>query len=234
MIRMHPTNPVLLNYIFVDKLWQQVLPCAANGYDAWRWPPYYDFDNVYYDADPLKSFDNYYGNITSNEETALRCYDAWFYSRTVNGSPMVALYKNSSCPDQSSDGYSHGAVTKPANNHPHGYDWESKPGGNMRTFHDDNSLDNNHYCYNYYWGMYDCGYGDIDKYYYKIESLKSASLNEANNLTFEESVAQGLTIIEDIEFSINEKEHIKNKINKALQSEFSNYYNDWKNIWSEN
>ncbi len=49
--------------------------------------------------------------------------------------------------------YTHASVKEPGNNHPHGYDWESKPGGLDRTFHPRNALNNANW------------YGTVSNYY---------------------------------------------------------------------
>lgn len=109
----------------------------------------------------------------------------------------------------------HGSIRKPGNNHAHGYDWESKPGGLARTFHPRDALAGNIY-------------GNIVKYY-RIDEGSSLAAKQA--LTFEESLAQGLTVVEPVELSNSERTLIK-----AHQATFkdgtktiSALYNNWIN-----
>ena len=97
---------------------------------SWTWPPSslstYNCNSNNY----LQCFDNFYSN------NPVRYPGAWNYTRTgatVNNS-VVDLWKTASA-------YTHASVFKPGNNHPHGYDWESKPGGTNRTFHPRNALE---------------------------------------------------------------------------------------------
>jgi hypothetical protein len=97
--------------------------------NSWVWPPSslstYNCSN----NNILLCFDNFYSN------NPVRYPGAWNYTRTgatVNNS-VVDLWKTASS-------YTHASVSKPGNNHPHGYDWESKPGGTNRTFHPRNAL----------------------------------------------------------------------------------------------
>jgi hypothetical protein len=116
------------------------------------------------------SWDKFFGNIPP------RWTAAPTYTRTnaneTNGE--IAMWYN-----PTSYQYTHFSVRKPANNQPHGYDWESKPGGLMRTFHPRDALTDNSYN----------GYGQINQYYTRV-SKKSYSL--------EESLALGLTVLQKV------------------------------------
>ena len=94
----------------------------------WVWPVG-DTESPWYDPDPLTAFDKFYGNNPA------RYTGAWTYTRTgaTESNSVIDLWANSA-------GYQHGSVKKPGNDHPHGYDWESKPGGAMRTFHPRHAL----------------------------------------------------------------------------------------------
>jgi len=97
---------------------------------SWTWPPSslstYNCGN----ANLLQCFDNFYSN------NPVRYPGAWNYTRSgaTVGNSVVDLWKTASA-------YTHASVFKPGNNHPHGYDWESKPGGTNRTFHPRNALE---------------------------------------------------------------------------------------------
>lgn len=167
----------------------------------WYWPPSpYD---PYYTGSPLASFDNFYGVV--------RYTNAMTYSRTGatssnNTVDLWALTGN----------YTHGSVTKPGNNHPHGYDWESKPGSLMRTFHPRNALNGS-------------SYGAVDKYYKITSGLKSAML-------LDESVARGLSVIENVELTMNERQVLSESIDRLSLEQKSNLetkYDAWKKTWNE-
>ena len=102
----------------------------------------------WYAPDPLTAFDNFFGNrdrygnpLCRGEETATGILNqAMNFTRSgasaSNG--CVALW-------QYGGAFTHGSVTKPGNDQPHGYDWESKPGGLMRSFHPRNALSGSSY-----------------------------------------------------------------------------------------
>ncbi len=143
-----------------------------------------------------QSWDNFYGN------NPLRFTGAPDYTRSGASSSNgeVAMWYNPNYYSQGIGDYTHFSVTKPANDQPHGYDWESKPGGNMRTFHPRDALNNNN----------PGGYGQISLYYRRVNPLlKSYSLEESINL--------GLTVLQKVELSDEEKTKID--IQKANASE---------------
>ncbi len=107
----------------------------------WEWP--LNSGSSYYVANnPLQSFDNFYKN------TPKRYSGAYNYTRSgaTEANAMVDLWK---IPNGN---YTHGSVTKPGNNHPHGYNWESKPGGLERSFHPRYALNGP-------------GYGEVSNHY---------------------------------------------------------------------
>lgn len=130
-----------------------------------------------------QSWDKFFGN------NPLRYSGAPAYTRTDANSSNgeVAMWYNST-----SNQYTHFSVVKPANDQPHGYDWESKPGGLMRTFHPRDALNDNSYY----------GYGAISLYYRRVNpSLKSYSLKE--------SIELGLTVLPDVTLNIDEEELVQ-------------------------
>ena len=170
--------------------------------DDWYWPPSPFYGGQYYIyGDTLGSFDNFYG--TERYDSAMT------YSRsgaTSSNSTVDLWALNGS--------YTHGSVTKPGNNHPHGYDWESKPGGLMRTFHPRNALEGT-------------AYGVVDKYYKITSGLKSAML-------LDESIARGLSVIENVELTTNEKKIVSESIDKLSSEQKNNLetkYQSWKETW---
>lgn len=143
------------------------------------------------------SWDNFFGN------NPVRFIGAPNYTRSganeTNGE--VAMWYNST-----SGNYTHFSTTKPANEHPHGYDWESKPGGLMRTFHPRDALNDNTYY----------GYGSISLYYTRsVSALKS--------YTFEESVALGLTVLPVINLTDEENHKIFNLKSQLTSSDITDF-----------
>jgi len=161
----------------------------------------------YYYGSPFvwSTWDDYYGN---NPE---RYVGAMTYTPVgadaSNG--VVAMWARA-------DGtITHGSVKKPGNYNAHGYDWESKPGQLARTFHPRDALND------------PSGYGSIVKYY-RIDGSSFAAKQE---LTFEESVAKGLTAVEQVEFTNNEKSLIASR-QSALRNgtkTINTLYNNWVN-----
>ena len=177
--------------------------------DKWCWPPS-EF-SPWYDPNPLLAFDNYYGN------SPIRYNCAWNYTRSgaLEDNSAIALWAN--------DGeYTHASVNAnhwihstndPANNHPHGYDWESKPGQLMRTFHPKNSLSGS-------------SYGSIVKYYrwdgtYAcLNSLAKVHKIEVNEKILNENDFRKLS-------------HFIEKIPVEIKEEFNKKYNAWKTTWKK-
>lgn len=177
----------------------------------WCWPP--SPSSPWYDPNPLTAFDKYYGNNPS------RYSGAWTYTRSgaTESNSVVDLWANS-------DGYTHGSVRKPGNDHPHGYDWESKPGGLMRTHHPRHALSGD-------------AYGNVDKYYKQTGTYASmASSQTIGGLTLEESIERGLTILEKVELSEDEKAKQSNLIEnipEEVKQEFNTKYIAWKETWDD-
>lgn len=158
----------------------------------WEWPP--SPSSVYYDKDSLKAFDKFYA--------------ARGYTRTgaTKSNAIVALW--ATVDSKGNRSYTHASVTKGDGN-AHGYDWESKPGSLMRTFHPCDALNGS-------------SYGQIVEYY---TSSTSTSLR-----TIAEEVADGITTIEYVDFNIEETSLIKEKINLISDNiikEFNKLYQDW-------
>ena len=179
--------------------------------DNWSWPisPH----SKWYDPNPLTAFDNFYGNNPS------RYAGAWTYSRSgaTESNSVVDLWANSA-------GYQHASVRKPGNDHPHGYDWESKPGGLMRTFHPRHALSGDLY-------------GNVDKYYKQTGTYASGVSSQAiGGMTLEESIERGLTVREKVELSEDEKAKQSNLIEnipEEVKQEFNIKYEAWKETWDD-
>lgn len=168
----------------------------------WFWPP--SPGNPYYCATSVrKCFDNYYANRTEGGVyTPRHLGTCWDYTRTgaTYSNSIVDLWHNPNFPFDS--GYTHGSCRKPANDHMHGYDWESKPGDLTRTFHPRHDLKS--------FGTWD--YGDV-KYYYKYASGTALASKE---MTDAEAIAVGLQVVPPREqFSSDEALKLNNLINSV-------------------
>ncbi|VVB91498.1 Uncharacterised protein [uncultured archaeon] len=179
--------------------------------NAWNWPP--SPGSPWYDPNPLTAFDKYYGNNPS------RYSGAWTYTRSgaTVSNDVVDLWANGG-------GYTHASVTKPGNDHPHGYDWESKPGQLMRTFHPRYALRGD-------------GYGNVSNYYrWSGTYALGAFLQSTGGMSFEESIKRGLTISEKVEMSVDEKGKLSNlldNIPEEVKQEFNTKYGAWIETWDD-
>lgn len=138
------------------------------------------------------SWDNFFGN------NPLRYTGALTYTRTDanGGNGEVAVWSTNG----DISGATHFSVRREANRHPHGYDWESKPGALERLFHPVNALSGT-------------SYGNIIGYYrdaardpytpWPLAPGASGEVARAStpSLTFDESVAQGLTVVPRVELT---------------------------------
>lgn len=171
------------------------------------WPPEKIYGANYYVAgNPLASFDNFYGNTPD-----VRYVGAMTYTRTgaTDSNSIVDLWR------ASNGEYKHASVTKPGNNMPHGYAWESKLGCYWRIFHPRYALNGSLY-------------GSVSDYYIPT-SLKST-------MFLDESIARGLSVIENVELSEAEKDTVSQSINAMTndqKDEFESKYNAWKLTWEK-
>ena len=118
--------------------------------------------------------------------------------------------------------YTHASVTKPGNDNPHGYDWESKPGGLMRTFHPRDALSN----------LNPNGYGNIVTYY-RYTGVNAARISaDSKDISLEESIEKGLSVMDKVEFDLEEKGKIDKscqKIESKISGEFDRLVNELEN-----
>ncbi len=175
------------------------------------WPP--EGGNPWRGSTDLESFDNFFSNTKSGKKL-VRYNGAMNYTRSgANaGNAVVALWHNKK--------YTHGSVKKPGNDQPHGYDWESKPGGLMRTFHPRDALEGN-------------DYGKIVAYYrwdgtrsYGNPPMKTMAAGEENPMNG----------IEKVEFTQSDKEKLYELlfiIPENVKEEFEKKYLDWKKTWDD-
>ena len=170
----------------------------------WFWPDSNFPQWVPANGDFLTAFDNFYGNNPK------RYTGAYTYTRSgasaSNGA--VALWANPNwfnAPNEPGNPtkYTHASVTKPGNDNPHGYDWESKPGGLMRTFHPRDALNN----------LSSNGYGNIVAYY-RYTGVNAARMDaDSKDISLEESIEKGLSVMDKVEFDLEEKD----KLGKSCQ-----------------
>ena len=179
---------------------------------SWSWPPD-PLSSWYVANNQLAGFDKFYSN------TPVRFPGAWNYTRTgaTAANALVDLWKKGTA-------YQHASVTKPGNLNPHGYDWESKPGGLDRTFHPRNALTNANW------------YGAVTDYYKPTGTF--AKNNTASAFTTDaDAVAAGVAIYENAQLSAVAKNKLNNLVAKTdhtISDDFNQLYENWKQTWAKN
>jgi hypothetical protein len=181
---------------------------------TWIWPPsQYSTYNCTSAPGNVTCFDNFYSN------NPVRYPGAWNYTRTgatVNNA-IVDLWKLNT-------NYTHASVRKPGNNHPHGYDWESKPGGTARTFHPRNALTNLSW-----------GYGAVTNYYIPTGTY---ARNAATSFeTDADAVKAGLAIFDVARLTTDADKKLNTLLRKtdlSFTSQFNTLYEEWKKTWESN
>ena len=182
---------------------------------TWIWPP--SWASTYIcsgDDTKLDCFDNFYNNIPSS-----RYPGAWNYIRTgaTSENNAVDLWKK---PDGV---YTHGSVRNPGNGNPHGYDWESKPGGLTRTLHPRNALNGP-------------GYGAVSNYYRFSGYYGSFAGGKAYNSDVD-AIKAGVAVVENAKLTnaANDKlNRFIGTVNKNTVDRFNELYQAWKNTWAAN
>lgn len=181
--------------------------------DYWEWPPVPFSD--YYQGTPLASFDYFYGTYRYGKRKPTNPKEeCTIYSRSgaTAANSLIDLW---AIVNGTSKEYTHASVSGEANGHHHGYDWESKPGSLMRTFHPRNALRGN-------------SYGQVVAYYRPVAIAYPYSLSQ--------SIADGSSVLENVQFTDLEKAVLKAEIdNMALsqKSTFETKYAAWKATWAE-
>lgn len=156
------------------------------------------------------TWDNYFGNKPQ------RYQGAKTYTRTGYGRNMIAVYSFNDSPA----GISHFAVSRNANEHMHGYSWESKIGGEGRIFHIPNALTGTKYgkIIQYYYDQY---------YPYSMTTRTDAMDQE---FTLQESIDAGLTVIEDVELDQSQRNLVNSaKLKNRSNSSIDQLFNRWNN-----
>jgi FlgD Ig-like domain len=184
---------------------------------SWFWPSIFSqWNPSATNKDFLTTFDNFYGNNPP------RYSGAYTYTRTGANATnaYIALWANPNWPyeDFNPTKYTHASVTKPGNDNPHGYDWESKPGGLMRTFHVRDALSD----------LSTYGYGNI-YLYYKYTGVNAARMSgNSKEISLEESIERGLSVMDNVEFDSEEKLKL-NKSNQKVESKVVDEFNKMLN-----
>lgn len=180
---------------------------------SWSWPPN-DLATWGVPGNPLASFDNFYAN------TPARYPGAWNYTRSgaTSANAVVDLWK------RPGGDYQHASVTKPGNAHPHGYDWESKPGGLDRQFHPRNALENNNW------------YGVVTNYYKPTGTYAKNSLGRSFE-TDADAVAAGIAVYENAKLSVKANDKLSDLLAQTssdINNNFDRLYESWKQTWAAN
>lgn len=174
---------------------------------TWIWPPSslstYNCNSANY----LQCFDNFYSN------NPVRYPGAWNYTRTgaTVSNSVVDLWKTTTA-------YTHASVRKPGNNHPHGYDWESKPGGLCRTLHPRNALEQPNW------------YGAVSNYYKPTGTYAAAPEVLNGFATDMDAVRAGVAIIDRAILSNTARVKLtglKSKVGAELKDQFEQLYENW-------
>lgn len=194
---------------------------AGGMTSGWTWGGIYNSQSGgvligHYYGSPYvwDTWDNFFGNNPS------RYAGATTYTRdqadSSNG--VIAVWSTNG----SISGATHFSVRGTANNHPHGYAWESKPGALIRTFHPRDALNGNSY------GQIIGYYRDASKEPYQSVT-RSLSTSE-DNISFEESLEKGLTVIEEVELLPEHKSMltVKTRSASAKTNSIQNLYNKWR------
>ncbi|MDR2914580.1 MAG: T9SS type A sorting domain-containing protein [Tannerella sp.] len=185
------------------------------------------------------SWDNYFGNNPS------RYVGATTYTRNQAhaGNGEIALWSHNSYIADAS----HTSVRLLANNNPHGYDWESKCGQNVRVFHPRNALTGPNTTPGFGYGNIIAYYRDANKNPDEIsmystpanpdnsERMNAIALRHARSnsltptFTMAESIEKGLTVIENVELDANQMDLItSNAVKTRSASTLETLYNNWK------
>lgn len=183
---------------------------------SWSWPPSaYSTYNCSSSGTDVVCFDNFYSN------NPVRYPGAWNYTRTganVNNS-IVDLWALNGY-------YTHASVKKPGNNHPHGYDWESKPGSTARTFHPRNALTNLSY-----------GYGAVVNYYIPTGTYARNGTSVPSFESDADAVRAGVAVFENAKLTAAATQKLNTLMKKTAASftaDFNELYEAWKKTWEAN
>ncbi len=158
-------------------------------------------------ANPLLCFDNYYNN------SPVRYPGAWNYTRSgaTSANSVVDLWKTAAA-------YTHASVRNPGNNHPHGYDWESKPGKTWRTLHPRHAL------------SMATGYGFVNDYYRPTGTYARTATATKQFATDMDAVRAGVAVIDKGELTAGASEKLARlvrMVDPAFARQFNELYDAW-------
>jgi hypothetical protein len=181
---------------------------------SWQWPPYDQF-NVYYVAgNPLAGFDRYYSNTPVKRYSGAPNYTR-SGANNVNAVVDLWAYLGS---------YTHASVRKPGNSHPHGYDWESKPGSTARTFHPRNALN----------GAAPSYYGDVVGYYWPTGTFAARASGFGAISTDKAAIDAGYDVADKAALSTeanNKLQQLNGRVSGTSNEMFNKLYDAWQATW---
>lgn len=183
----------------------------------WMWPPSWSSTwNCAAGDNSIACFDKFYSNTP-----APRYPGAWNYTRT-GATEANAVIDVWAIPG---GWYKHGSVRRPGNNHPHGYDWESKPGGLDRTFHPRYALNNPDF------------YGaPVTFYIHNGTYSRMAGITKAIE-SDADAIKAGLAIYEPAKLSTPISEKLNGMVReteRTVVNRFEELYKIWKATWEKN
>lgn len=195
---------------------------ASETENVWVWPPSdYPWSDGY-STPPAEAFDNFYENIDYSGSLHPRYAGAYTYFPDLYG--VIGVWYNPNYWGTGLGDYTHASVSKPGNDHSHGYDWESKPGSLARTFHPQNALGGT--------DPYDYGY--ISRWYNYSPLTKVGNELNSDSITYSESVHRGLTVIDNVTFTDKETQLLDSlmaQIGSEVTLEFNSLYLGWRRTW---
>lgn len=196
---------------------------GINSY--WEWPLWV-FSDYHVSGDSLACFDMFY--------LYPRYYGCGIYSRNgaTEFNSVVDLWGY--IEEDGHIEYTHASIKHGADNHPHGYDWESKIGSLSRIFHPRYALAGDP-------DEEEGGYGEVFEHYRLVGignpiTSEVSALEEGDRIiTLEESIADGYSVLEHVQFTDVENSLINAKIGDISDSNITQFYTKyqaWKNSCS--
>jgi hypothetical protein len=197
---------------------------ADGSYNCHAWAG--GVTSYWFNGGPVATMDQFYANTLPGYNP--RYAGAENFTRT--GATLVneAIVCWSS--DGTGNGITHSSVRKPANGQMHGYQWESKCGGNLRCFHPRNAMHGSYPLVGY--GEIYCSYKSTGTF---ASTAKMAALNITSPLTLDESIKLNLTKFEEVSVTAVEQARIDNLIAgvpAAAAGEFAEKFEKWRDTWN--
>ncbi len=186
-------------------------------------PPPADRSNPWYDPSPIVAFDKYFGN------NPLRYPGAWTYTRegATEANSVIDLWSWDSSLGPWTE-FMHASVRRPGNDHPHGYDWESKNASDERFFHPRyairGDLEN---------GDPEVEYGQVVARYRPVEGTIAAAAG-ATPIGFADAEKAGLVQSEHVVFTDSEEAklaRLEGSIPEAVKEAFEAKHQAWVATW---